>query len=171
MKRKAPSNDQKKKVPKAKKSRKSDPSSSLLTKGYLLFDTTDSKKNDGKQNCSVELTALTENGDILDYHGTTSSQRGHAEIDALCKFLREIGWDPNEYPNYILEIECTSKPCCVYCSAVMGLLSIHPTEGTYKSRRRMGVSYALPPDLRKFISRYLDVDIKKVERELQKGWS
>ena len=144
---------------------------SLLSQGYSYFNTEERDFNDGMQDCSVDLTVLAQNGVRSDFHGTTSSQRGHAEIDALCQFLTQIGWNVGAYSNYTLQIACTSKPCCVYCSAIMGLLGIIPSDGTYKSRRRMGVSYALPYQLRRFISELIGVNERDVERELQQGWS
>jgi hypothetical protein len=144
---------------------------SLLDQGYSSFHTEEREFGDGRQDCSAKLIVVDGSGVRSVYDGSTSSQKGHAEIDALCQFLREIGWNTGTYNTYTKKIECTSKPCCKYCAAVMGLLGIIPSDRTYKSRRSMGVSYALPPYLRRFISDKTGALERDVERELQQGWS
>jgi hypothetical protein len=150
---------------------------SLLDEGFNLFKTQVLDFNDGDPNCSVILSAVDNNtlapDDFhqYDYHGNTGNGHGHAELDALYQFLDAIKWNTNTFHNYFLQITCTEKPCCKYCSAVMGHLGVTPGQGTYKTNRSMGVSYTIPPPLRKFISVILNVKMRRVERELQAGWA
>jgi hypothetical protein len=58
------------------------------------------------------------------YDGATG-QGTHAEMNAIVQFLQAINYNHNNFPNYVLEIECLSKPCCKNCSAVLGLLGVH----------------------------------------------
>jgi hypothetical protein len=144
---------------------------SLLDEGFKLFDAKIRDFGDGREDCSATLSAFYgEAMEQSDYEGTTKGGHGHAELDALYRFLDDIGWDTNAFSNYVLQITCTAKPCCKYCSAVMGLLGISPGHGTYKVNKSMGISYVIPPKIREFIGKFGGYSQSKVEKELQAGW-
>jgi hypothetical protein len=141
---------------------------SLLKDGFDLFMAPEAYLNDGKLNCYVILSAVhITTGKHVDYYGKTEAGQGHAELHALSKFLTKIRYNPIEFGNYHLQIYCKDKSCCKYCSAVMGLLGIHPGHDTYKAWESMGVSYAISPFIRKFISQILGVPADRVVNELQ----
>src|SRR5262245_11359809 len=143
----------------------------LQKKGYDSFKAEENYHSDGGEDCAVILTAIKlKTGEENDYEGKTGRGHGHAEIDALYKFLEKIEWDTKKFLKYSLTITCTDKSCCTYCSAVMGLLGIKAGKKTYKSNKKMGPSYSLPPIIRKFISEVCEVSEHVVEKELQDGW-
>lgn len=123
--------------------------------------------SDGEQRCDAELQATNNATQVtITYYGSTNNGHGHAEIDALYQFLKAIQWDVASFANYTVTIECTAKPCCKYCSSVMGNLGIFAAGETYKSTKSMGISYALPADVRGFLRRYLGVTEKVILEEL-----
>jgi hypothetical protein len=143
--------------------------------GYARYSAPPGSENDGDENCEVKLRVNTHDdasgiAHYTSYPGKTGKGNGHAEIDAIVTYLKTIGWDPAAFRSCPLFMECTSKPCCFYCSAVMGLLAIRPWAQTFKSTKRMGVSYGLPPQLRQFIAQFCNVPLKTVEQGLQVGW-
>jgi hypothetical protein len=143
----------------------------LQKKGYDSFEAVEDYHSDGTEGCAVILTAINlETGERSDPEGKTGKGHGHAEIDALYEFLDAIEWDTEKFGKYSLTITCTDKSCCKYCSAVMGLLGIKAGKKTYKSNKKMGVSYSLPPRIREFISEVCKVSERVVEKELQDGW-
>ena len=70
-----------------------------------------------------------------------NSGAGHAEMNALEEFLKNAcGYNAVTFGNsFPISIFCEEKPCCYYCSAMMGLLGIVPrTSQTRKNKKRMG---------------------------------
>jgi len=123
--------------------------------------------NSGSQDCTATIQATKNDTDrTVTYTGNSKSNHGHAEIDGLYLFLGDIGWSADAFWNYTLTVECVSKPCCKYCSAVLGLLGVIALDGTYKVNKKMGISYALPPDIRHFIMRLYTVTEQTVLDEL-----
>jgi hypothetical protein len=140
----------------------------LLEKGYLIFMAKVKDFNDGKQDCTATLTAIHAVTKARgDFEGSTKNGHGHAELDAIYQFLKAIRWDLTVYTDYSIQVTCTSKPCCVYCSAVMGLMGIVPGHDTYKINKSMGISYAIPPDIRNFLVKCVPCKLSEVESELQ----
>ncbi|GAB7026365.1 hypothetical protein [Geotalea toluenoxydans] len=140
---------------------------SLFSDGWNAFVTDIKDFNDGIEACQAELQAthnVTNN--TTSFYGDTKGLHGHAEIDAVWQFLKSINWDVQEFPNYQLTITCKSKPCCQYCAAVLGNLGVFAGKDTYKIKKAMGVSYALPPDVRKFLCKLLHTTEQKVLDEL-----
>jgi hypothetical protein len=139
----------------------------LWQDGWNMFVTQERDFNDGQQDCDAEIQATNRTTDTtITYYGTTANLRGHAEIDGLYQFLKSINWDVNAFQNYVVTVTCLAKPCCKYCSAVLGLCNIYATEGTYKVNKAMGVSYALPPDVRAFLRRLYNTSDEKILSEL-----
>jgi len=138
----------------------------LWEQGFAAFATDERDFNDGAQDCGASLTVT---GGVAagTYHGMTGKDQGHAEIHALCQFLNAIGWDTGAFAGYALTVSCTAKPCCKFCSAVMGLFGIAAGEGTYKSQKTSrGTSYSRPPKVRTFLKKYLGVSEQRVMEEL-----
>jgi hypothetical protein len=126
----------------------------LLDDGYKLFRAEEQSFNDGNENCNAILYAhnhLTFQDDDP-YEGATGHGT-HAEMHALDQFLRRaINYDHHQLRNYLLEIECVTKPCCKNCSAVLGLLDVGTRPKTYKVNKKMGsTQWCLPPDFRSFL--------------------
>jgi hypothetical protein len=138
----------------------------LFKDGWDEFNTEERDFNDGAEVCDAELyvthiksrknkvTYIKSRKNGLTYHGNTKNQHGHAEIDALYQFLRNIKFEPEPFRNYEKIITCRSKPCCMYCAAVLGSLGIIPGEGTFKVYKAMGISYALPTAVRTFLRKF-----------------
>lgn len=121
----------------------------LLEVGYALFNAQERTFNDGNEDCKATLY-VTDHLTMLQtpYDGATG-QGTHAEMNAIVQFLQAINYNHNNLPNYALEIECLSKPCCKNCSAVLGLLGVHKHLATYKVNKAMGsTQWCLPPTFR-----------------------
>lgn len=139
----------------------------LLDDGYAAFDTDEREFNDGEESCTATLTATDRANKSVKYLGETGKGAGHAEIHALVQFLKAISYSITAFDDYNLTITCLSKPCCKRCSAVMGLLKIAATGGTYKSSKSMGsTSYSLPPDVRQFLAKRLVTTEQKICDEI-----
>jgi hypothetical protein len=139
----------------------------LFTQGYKAFITIERDFNDGEQACDAEIQATNNKTNAtVTYYGKSTAGHGHGEIDALYQFLRAIYWNTTNYDQYTVTVTCEAKPCCKYCAAVMGNLGIFATPGTYKAKKAMGVSYALPPDVRTFLKNYLNTTEQKILDEL-----
>jgi hypothetical protein len=125
----------------------------LRSDGYASFTAEAREFNDGEETCAATITVspLSGVGSSETYSGSTKDGLGHAEMSALIKFLRQIKFSQELFANYRVVVECTSKPCCLYCSAILGSLGIVPTQTTFKSPKTMGISYAVHHDLRKFL--------------------
>jgi hypothetical protein len=135
----------------------------LLKEGFRKFTAVERDNNDSAQDCQAELTVA---GAV--YHGSTGKQHGHAEMDALDKFLNEL-YEQEIYPTlddlveknkldmktakdegyvatqavklfktYQRTMVCDNKSCCVKCSAILGHLGISPGANTYKTKQIMG---------------------------------
>lgn len=137
----------------------------LLETGYAAFTAVERDHNDGAQECAAVLTATNAAGSTK-YYGQSSKNSGHGELHALNQFLYQIGYNVATFGNYALTIECVSKPCCKHCSAIMGLLGIVPTVGTNKVWKSMGVSYAIPPDVRTFLKNHQNCSAQKIIDDL-----
>lgn len=130
----------------------------IFKDGWSAFVTETHEFNDGDQSCEAELQATNNvTGNTITYYGSTKNLHGHAEIDALYQFLKSIGWNVANFGGYTLTISCTAKPCCKYCASVMGNLGVFATDGTFKSTKSMGISYALPYEVRNFLRNFLGV--------------
>jgi hypothetical protein len=128
----------------------------LVGGGYGLFAAVVRDFNDGEEACDATLTVTeTATGNVYTYYGSTKNEHGHAEIDALYQFLDDLNWNHLLFGNYTYVITCTAKPVCKCCSAVMGRLGIAPGANTYKVNKTMGISYALPPNVRTFLRKRL----------------
>ena len=136
----------------------------LLDDGYAAFGTTKLEFNDGNESCKATLTSTHQKTrDVVKYTGETGKEAGHAEIHALLQFLKAISFSVTAFDEYNLTITCLSKPCCKRCSAVMGLLKIAASDGTYKSAKSMGsTSYSLPPSVRQFLATKLSTTDQKI---------
>ena len=139
----------------------------LFADGWAGFVTQVRDFNDGQRDCDAELDATNNvTGVNIKYYGDSKAGHGHAEMDALYQFLKAINWDTNAFQQYTLQVTCLAKPCCKYCAAVMGNLAVFASPGTYKVNKSMGISYAMPPDVRKFLVRLLNTTEQKVLEEL-----
>jgi len=115
------------------------------------FVATVKDKGDGSQSCEAEIQTTDLAGTTVTYYGSTANGHGHAEIDALFQCLTNIGWSAGAFANLQVTVSCTAKPCCKFCSAIMGNLGIGALDGTFKSTKSMGISYALPYQVRTFL--------------------
>ncbi|MHB1056341.1 MAG: hypothetical protein ACYC0F_00480 [Rhodanobacter sp.] len=139
----------------------------IFKDGWDGFIAKEATKGDGSQSCEAEIQATNNTTNVtVTYYGNTKNLHGHAEIDGLYQFMKAIGWNAAVWTQYTVTVTCEAKPCCKYCSAVLGNLGVFATDGTYKSTKSMGVSYALPPDMRAFLSRFLGVTESTITSEL-----
>jgi hypothetical protein len=137
--------------------------------GFARFAASVGDDNDGMQGCGATIL-YNDSGAWRPYVGATGRDHGHAEMHALfqfvahvCKFKVDkfdailasvtVEIDKNKV-NCGIRVECTAKPCCLYCSAMLGLLGIRPWDAnTKKSVSRMGgTQWGIPESLRQFIS-------------------
>ena len=124
-----------------------------------------SDKGDGKMDCKAILYYAKDVTDTsqgyIQIFGETGS--GHAEMNALDEFIRTIcGSKSATLSTYCaagaLFIECTTKPCCCRCSAILGALSVRPSSSdTKKTKAPMGSTQwgGLSPTVRDVIATYL----------------
>jgi hypothetical protein len=92
--------------------------------------------------------------------GNTGKGNGHAEMDALHKFIPIMTSEKKEFKDYEgkLKIQCEGKPCCAQCSAILGALNIQPkrtenmTKKTYMPMTAGG-TWGLSIETRKLVSR------------------
>ena len=70
-----------------------------------------------------------------------------------------------EYLGKDIRIKCEAKPCCRYCSAVLGLLGIRRwNRHTEKTWKTMGsTQWAITPNMRKFVALYTNVNPDVIE--------
>ena len=138
---------------------------------YDQFDAQPGAINDSEERCAATL--YWHEGNKRMWHsigGKTGTQYcSHAEMNALHEFLGMIDWPTNAniFWAYDLEIECTSKPCCRQCSAVLGLLRIRPRGGTTKSLGNNRAGWGLSNNMKQFLARLLEVNEVKLTRDLE----
>lgn len=125
----------------------------LLKEGYESFAASEGSKDsgDGKETTEVKL-----------YYGPTGSNtvpgksgygKGHAEMAALYEYYSKThGNNERRFLANVggTKLDCTSKPCCVRCSAILGLLGVQPyRDSTKKTQDTMGsTEWGMHPDLR-----------------------
>jgi hypothetical protein len=137
----------------------------LFENGYAAFHTDERQFNDGSQQCDATLYVTDIHGGTMQFTGSSTKGKGHAEMTALFAFLESIKWDVAEYRTYTVEIECLNKPCCKFCAAVMGSIGITPRPNTFKSAKSMGISYNMTMQMRKFLGAYLGVTQQVIVEE------
>lgn len=121
-------------------------------------------KGDGAQDC---VALLTYNGAETGSIAGVTGVEGHAEIHALSQFFRNVcKYDLPTFQKYqalnikkvALQIQCTSKPCCVKCSVVLGGLGFRASENTYKNPIAMGkTEWVIHPNVIKFYCMALSI--------------
>lgn len=135
--------------------------------------------------CGATLTVALRDGAVLPpaspsvvtadlsgaYSGNTKNKRGHAEIDALYQFFKAAGWSDAVIGSYDLEIDCPAKPCCVRCSAILGLLGVSAAPNQRKTTGTMGkTAYGAHPDFTEYLARRLYEKETKIRVEIY-GWA
>jgi hypothetical protein len=130
-----------------------------LTIGFNAFLAQEGTGGSSSNDCQARLHYMIGNyqtGFQFNHvNGSTGMGHGHAEMDALHIFWTEIcGQDLATFVSYRKTIQCEAKPCCVRCSAALGLLGICAlSEETKKSRASMGsTEWAITPDVRSLLS-------------------
>lgn len=107
----------------------------ILRRGYRAFA---ARKSSGGGDGRAECQATLDYGDDS-VEGATGRSHGHAEMDALHNFWVDVCEKDLETFKQKLKdgvtIECTAKPCCARCAAILGAFGIAPTDETYKTRR------------------------------------
>ena len=129
----------------------------LLKVGYKAFDAAVSINGDGSE--STEVTLYVYSGRRLrkQYIGRTGKGHGHAEMDALYQFVKD---KTVPHANVSLELSCTAKPCCVRCSAVLGLLNVSTAnDNTHKSPKAMGsTQWGIPDEVAEYVASVTEID-------------
>lgn len=124
--------------------------------GFDNFDVSEKKSDNSDQDCQATiLYRIPPRGRWRRIEGSTGEGHGHAEMDALHKlWVGVCGEDFAIYSGYSLAVECLAKPCCCRCSAVLGLLGISATKGTYKTRATMGsTEWGVSREVRELLAR------------------
>jgi hypothetical protein len=131
----------------------------VVQDGYDRFDANVANFNDGNEDCTALIWYVDTDSRWHYIAGATGKGAGHAEMHALSQFVTNVCNGSvetfNEYKSYgSILVECEAKPCCRYCSAVLGLLGIGPKDSqTTKSPRRAGsTQWAIVSSLRTFLS-------------------
>jgi hypothetical protein len=123
-----------------------------LETGYDAFKATETSASGSlTQDCQASLTYVLTNETTSDHtDGDTKNGRGHAEMDAIHQFsVNKCRKDLATFTGATKSVSCTDRPCCVRCSAVMGLLSIRAETGTMKTRSTKGsTEWCVSPDVR-----------------------
>jgi tRNA(Arg) A34 adenosine deaminase TadA len=139
----------------------------VVDKGYDAFAAEKGRVNDGNQDCVAYIAYR--DSDIATTKwivGSTGKGAGHAEMHALTQFVtNECDGKVSkfkEYAKYGIEVMCEAKPCCLYCSAILGMLRIKPWDHcTTKSDKRMGsTQWAINMSLRTFMSEYTGIPVQ-----------
>jgi hypothetical protein len=131
----------------------------IVAAGYNSFAAIEQNFNDGAQDCTAAVWYPSPRSGRWKYLvGATGQGCGHAEMHALSQFTNNVcGNDVATFRDIRggrLFVECESKPCCLYCSAVLGLLGIEPKDAsTRKWKKRMGgTQWAITPQFRTFVA-------------------
>jgi hypothetical protein len=139
---------------------------SVVQRGYDAFAATVGDENDGSEACLAGIAYLpAPDADHVWIVGSTGKGAGHAEMHALAQFVTNIcGGRVDKFQDYArgdIAIYCEAKPCCRYCSSIMGLLGIRPwSKKTKKSPIRMGgTQWTTSMALRTFLSAFTAVPI------------
>jgi hypothetical protein len=130
-----------------------------LKVGFAAFNAEEGSGGSSSQDCDARLHYIIGNYQTgLQFNhveGSTGQGHGHAEMDALHKFWTEICVeDLTVFVSYQKKIQCESKPCCVRCSAVLGLLGIEALDpDTKKTRATMGsTEWAVTSEVRDLLA-------------------
>ena len=108
--------------------------------------------NDGAEECAARLYYQFPGQAVMYVDGHTKNGNGHAEMDAILTFWLSIcKRNVALFVHANLWIACRAKSCCVHCSGILGCLGISPYWQTYKSRKSMGISYAIHHELRRLL--------------------
>jgi hypothetical protein len=135
----------------------------VVSTGYGRFAAAEGHSNDGSESCDAMIWYLNNRGHWKYIAGSTGKGAGHAEMHALSQFVTNICNGDLEVFRSIqafgdgnsgVLVECESKPCCLYCSAMLGLLGIPPKDSkTKKAPQRMGgTQWGMTSSLRTFMS-------------------
>jgi hypothetical protein len=134
-------------------------------KWFDNFETgsTPKEDSDGQQSCRVKLYY----SDTKFFEGKTGQGKGHAEMDALDKFISHMNSQKTGLADYTLRIRCEDKPCCVQCSAIMGALNIKPFSvlGTKKTHEVMkaGGTWGVSNNTKDFLSTHLNISKTEID--------
>lgn len=141
-------------------SQKQDIAKNLMRRGWKDFNVSEGQQGDGTQDTQVQMifTITKPNGSRYRkwFDGKTGVGHGHAEIDALYQIYEQYFEQRSPYKlqkddKYSIEVVCESKPCCVHCAAIMGLLNITGSPKTEKSKKTAGVSYSIPQKVKQML--------------------
>jgi hypothetical protein len=156
----------------------------IVNVGYGKFAAKKGDDNDGLQKCGADIWYLHPTKGWKHIFGETGQEAGHAEMHALVQFVGDIcEFDVTKFNTILASatvkvegkdvecgvlVECTAKPCCLFCSAMLGLLGIRPRDSdTKKSPVRMGgTQWVMLPTLRDFIAAktgYSVVELAKID--------
>lgn len=132
----------------------------LMDTGYTNFKAQEVGPNegDGTQSCDATLYYLPAGaggGVWSNAKGSTADHNGHAEMAAIFNFWVNVCQENYAtFSGATKRIECTSKPCCVRCSAILGLLLIaRQSTATKKTSYTMGgTQWVLVEKLRQLLA-------------------
>jgi hypothetical protein len=129
-------------------------SAEFIRSGFEKFTAASGSEGDGSQSTQASLYIGTKK-----YDGSTANGHGHAEMDGLYQFCQDKGEDAAAtLARYKKKVSCTSKPCCVKCSAILGHLGFAPKGATKKIYHTMGgTEWAAHADVRKLIMKITGV--------------
>ena len=102
------------------------------------FDADTKEGGDGEESCSACVTI---GGKA--FQGETGKGCGHAEMHALAQYA-DSAYDKIKGKVDIFEgkdivVSCPGKPCCLWCSVVLGIVGAGPKDAaTTKASKRMG---------------------------------
>jgi len=134
-------------------SSQNDPVLAEIKKGYKLFNAAESIIPVNVMPASMAKLYYTNNNVTSTVAGATNNGV-HAEMDALDGFYAIIcGYNDHAFGSVNLSIEPACTPCCIRCSAVLGLLGVVALPNSEKTPISMGTNqWQLPDSIVKLLS-------------------
>jgi tRNA(Arg) A34 adenosine deaminase TadA len=151
------------------------PTKKQLLEWWTQFDAEyGTESADKSATCQVKMTCVLpdekkqSNWVKQNVEGKTGSGTGHAEMAALDEIARRVNYDADSLRKalhfsygkmtYDAKVTCTSKPCCVQCSIVLGALGIRASQTTKKSSHTMtaGAAWGVSNSLKTCLGDYFE---------------
>lgn len=123
-----------------------DPALKEIRKGYQAFTAPESIfPSNVALACTAKLYYT--NNNITSTVAGVANSCIHPEMDALHNFYVGIcNYNDHAFRSVLLSMESGPSPCCIRCSAVLGLLGVVAMPNTFKTPKPMGTTRWQIPD-------------------------